>query len=470
MNPKRQSSQPFLIILLTVAMLFLLTVFRSGFSIGSFTFKRVNILSDVIMKTKKPALVVPIPKVKIKLTKKELNLIKSGKLNKDSLIQVLQKDVRISDFRTDSLEILGRFFSTLQQSENEKKRVRIAWFGDSMIEGDLITSTVRNIMQKEFGGRGVGFVSLLSPTAGYRKTIDQSSSSDWKTYSVLKPQRGLFPGISGQVYIPNSDKNSTMDSWVAFKSPSDHANSTMQEIKLYYGRSFNGSINYTCDGKEFKDSLKGIDLVNEHILSQKPGSHQLRAEFKGDSLTVFGISEESETGILIDNLSLRGNSGTPMQFIPEKVLKGFNKYLKYDLIVLQYGTNVVAGTDTNMVWYERGMIKVINRLKRNFPQADILLISVGDKSAKEDMQFATQPNVPMLVETQRRIAHHTGIAFWNLYQAMGGANSMVNWVESAKPLANKDYTHLNSRGAAKIGKIISNNLLNEYQLYKKNRP
>jgi hypothetical protein len=470
MNQKRQSSQPFIIILLTVAILFLLTVFTTGFSIGSFTFKGVNILSDVTRKSKQPALVVPIPKVIIPFTKKELKLIKTGLLNRDSLIEVLKKDERISDFRTDSLEILGRFFATLKQSETEKKRVRIAWFGDSMIEGDLITSTVRSNMQKEFGGRGVGFVPMVSATAEFRKTIEQASSSDWKTYSVLKPQRGLFPGISGQVYVPNSDTTSTMGSWVSFRSPSDQTKSTLQAIKLYYGRSSNGTINYSLDDKEFKDSLKGNSLVNEHVLSLKPGSRQLKAAFKGDSLTLFGISEESETGILIDNLSLRGNSGTPMQFIPEKVLKGFNKYLKYDLIVLQYGTNVVSGTDTNMVWYERGMIKVINRLKRNFPQADILLISVGDKSCKTDMQFVTQPNVPMLVERQRRIARYTGIAFWNLYQAMGGANSMVKWVESAQPMANKDYTHVNSRGAAKIGKIISNNLLNEYKLYKKNRP
>jgi lysophospholipase L1-like esterase len=112
---------------------------------------------------------------------------------------------------------------------------------------------------------------------------------------------------------------------------------------------------------------------------------------------------------------------------------------------------------------------VINRLKRNFPQADFLLISVGDKSYKENMQFVTQPSVPALVERQRKIARHTGIAFWNLYQAMGGPNSMVKMVESDLPMANKDYTHLNSRGAAFIGKIISNNLLNEYHLYKQKR-
>ena len=469
MKQNYQPSQPFIIIFLTVAILFLLTVLKSGFSVGSFTLKPVNILSDVIMKPKPQVSAAPIRKEKILLTKKELKLVKRGRLNKDSLMLVVQNDERISDFRKDSLDILGRFFSALNQSEHIKKRIRIAWFGDSMIEGDLITSTVRSIMQKEFGGSGVGFVPLLTSVAGFRKTIEQTSSSDWQTYSVLKPQRGLFPGISGQVYVPNTAKNSTVASWATFSAPSIETKSTLQSVKLYYGRSTNGYINYSFDGKQFTNPLKGNDLVNEQILCLKPGFHKLKTAFTGDSLTLFGISDESENGILIDNLSLRGNSGTPMQVIPEKVLKEFNKFLKYDLIVLQYGTNVVTGADTNMIWYERGMIKVINRLKRNFPQADILLISVGDKSYKENMQFVTQPNVPVLVEMQRRIAQHTGIAFWNLFQAMGGPNSMVKWVESEKPLANKDYTHLNFRGANKIGKIISNNLLNEYQLYKKKR-
>ncbi|MDP4289631.1 MAG: hypothetical protein Q8908_00965 [Bacteroidota bacterium] len=469
MNDRLKLSRPFIIIMLTVAILFLLTVIDTGFSIGGFSFKPVNILSDIIKKPQLQAVSTSTPKPRFKPTQKELRLIKKGKLNRDSLMQAVEKDERISDFRTDSLDILGRFFSALDQSEHTKKRVRIAWFGDSMIEGDLITSTVRSIMQREFGGRGVGFVPLLTSVAGFRKTIDQSSSTDWQTYSVLKPQRGLYPGISGQVYVPGSSKRSAIDSWAEFDAPFADARNTLQSIKLYYGRSPNGLINYSLDGKQFKDSLKGKDLVNEQVLSLKPGSHHLRTSFKGDSLTLFGISDESEDGILIDNLSLRGNSGTPMQVIPEKILRQFNKYLKYDLIVLQYGTNVVSGADTNMVWYERGMIKVINRLKRNFPQADILLISVGDKSYKENMQFVTQPNVPLLVEKQRRIARHTGIAFWNLFQAMGGPNSMVRMVESDNPLANKDYTHLNFRGAAKIGKIISNNLLNEYHLYKDKR-
>src|ERR1035437_2796220 len=114
-------------------------------------------------------------------------------------------------------------------------------------------------------------------------------------------------------------------------------------------------------------------LSDSSLIPKTVNESPLKTVFKGDSLTVFGISDESDNGVLLDNLSLRCNSGTPLQAIPEQVLKQFNNYLKYDLIVLQYGTNVVATTETNMDWYEKGMIKVINRLKRNFPQADILL-------------------------------------------------------------------------------------------------
>lgn len=468
MNQNRERHRPFIIILLTVAILLFLTWAKSNFSVKSFNFKQVNILSDVTKKITLSSIPKTAPKEKIKLTKKEQRLAKAGKLNKDSLMLVLQKDERISDFRTDSLDILGRFFNRLKQAEQGKNRVRIGWFGDSMIEGDFITQTVRTALQNQFGGKGVGFVTMLSPVAGFRQTIGQTSSTNWQTYTVLAPRKGFFPGIAGQVNIPiNSTENPS--SWASFTPGTADGKSTFQTLKLYYGRSRKNLLTYFLDGKPFTDSLKGRLLVNELTLNTQPGLHQLKTVFKGDSLTVFGISDESENGVLLDNLSLRGNSGTPLQAIPEQVLRQFNNYLKYDLIVLQYGTNVVATTETNMDWYEKGMIKVINRLKRSFPQADILLISVGDKSYKEDMQFVTQPNVPILVETQRRIAKQTGIAFWNLFQAMGGVNSMAKWVESPTPLANKDYTHVNVRGAAKLGKIISNNLLNEYQLYKKNR-
>jgi hypothetical protein len=53
---------------------------------------------------------------------------------------------------------LAKFAEKLHQLKTTKKgKIRIAYFGDSMIEGDLLTQTLRKLLQKEFGGYGVGF-------------------------------------------------------------------------------------------------------------------------------------------------------------------------------------------------------------------------------------------------------------------------------------------------------------------------
>ena len=44
--------------------------------------------------------------------------------------------------------------------------VRKAVFGDSFIEADIFTADLREMLQKRFGGCGVGFVTITSMTSG----------------------------------------------------------------------------------------------------------------------------------------------------------------------------------------------------------------------------------------------------------------------------------------------------------------
>jgi len=106
------------------------------------------------------------------------------------------------------------------------------------------------------------------------------------------------------------------------------------------------------------------------------------------------------------------------------------------------------------------MIRVINQLKESYPGASILLVSVSDRSSNQDGTFATIPSIPLMRDAQREAARKTKVAFWDLYEAMGGANSMVKFVESRPPLAAKDYTHLTFAGGKKIAKLLAQALLN----------
>ncbi len=111
------------------------------------------------------------------------------------------------------------------------------------------------------------------------------------------------------------------------------------------------------------------------------------------------------------------------------------------------------------------MYRTINYIKEAFPNASILLVSVSDKSYKENGEYVTSPAIPALVAAQQRVAQKTHIAFWNLYEAMGGYNTMVNWVQGDTVYANKDYTHPNFRGASKIAKLFYNHLMDQYKQF-----
>ena len=261
-------------------------------------------------------------------------------------------------------------------------------------------------------------------------------------------------------------------SFVRYAAPTDSYSrlSRLFTTKLYFGKaSKNSYIKYNIDGKLFKTKLTGHTNVNELILNQSLPYKEISIEFYTDTiLDIYGVSFESPKGVFVDNYAVRGSPGMPLRKIPADILQGFNSYMNYSLLIFQFGLNVAAPEAKGFRWYEDQMVKVIEYYKKLFPKADILIISVGDKSYKHNMEYVTQPSITKLVEAQRSIARRTQSYFWNLYQSMGGYNSMKSWVETPKPLASKDYTHINFLGAEKVSKLLSDNILNEYKLYKYN--
>jgi lysophospholipase L1-like esterase len=162
---------------------------------------------------------------------------------------------------------------------------------------------------------------------------------------------------------------------------------------------------------------------------------------------------------------MRGNSGLPLSNLSPSLMNAFDEIMNYDLIILQYGTNVLGYGSLNYNWYEKSMTAVVNHLRQCFPNADILIISTADKSSKTDQVMQTDPAVMPLANAQRNYARKTGCGFISLYALMGGNNSMVKWVEEYN-MANKDYTHFNASGSRKIAKLIYGEINKGYAKYK----
>lgn len=175
-------------------------------------------------------------------------------------------------------------------------------------------------------------------------------------------------------------------------------------------------------------------------------------------------------GIVVDNFSLRGSSGLSLRSVPVWMMREFNEQRPYDLIILQYGLNVATERGRNYDRYRDGMATTIAHLKSAFPQAGILVVSVGDREYKtEEGDLRTMPGIKNLVRYQQNLAADSGVAFWNMFEAMGGEGSMADMVHAKPSLANYDYTHINFRGGKHLAELLYEALVYGKEQYDRRR-
>lgn len=353
---------------------------------------------------------------------------------------------------------LKRFFAALKNNREMNRPVRVAFLGDSFIEGDIVVADFRSALQAEFGGRGVGFVPVTSVAAQFRPTLEQDSEG-WTTWSMLNDQEHSYT-LPGMLFGPE-DEMPTINVKTTDRYPGLEAFSS---LKVIYERNSNSEMVLTTNGST-DTSIITLPVTSGITQYELEGEFtEANMMFRGDSLLrLLGVAMEDNSGIVVDNFSLRGNSGMILDRLDSIRCHELGNIRPYDLIVLQYGLNIVTDSVMSYGWYGNRMVNAISHLKRCFPESDILMLGVSDRSRQVDGEFETMPAVLALLHAQRRAAKRAGVTFWNTFGAMGGENSMVGFVE--RNWASKDYTHLSFRGGREIANALLKALLSEKEFY-----
>lgn len=358
----------------------------------------------------------------------------------------------------DSAGALGPFFDRLKAGQPG----RVAWFGDSFTEGDILVGDLREMLQKSFGGGGIGIVPATTPVARYRATIRQEFSNDWKERNLTGHGGPALPlGIAGRVSQPRISSDSAKASWVTLEGGDRQGTKVFDRLRVLVsqgGDSLDSVVVRTEDRSATRPLGAGPGL--REILVDLGGTNSVDIRFRvRDTVAVQALSvEESKPGVLIDNLSFRGNSGVGLLHIPSSSLAGTNRFLGYGLVVLQFGANVADTTMTGYGWYRDRMVEVVGHVRSNFPGAGILVLGVGDRGVKgADGRIVTHPSIPLIVKAQRDAARRTGCAFWDMREAMGGENAMARW--SAAGMVSADYVHISPQGGRKLAKALHKSIL-----------
>ncbi len=411
--------QPLLIIVIVTLLLTALSFIQTN-KIFPKKIKQIDLFADLKKAPKK-----------IKLDEKEeliyANNHKTNTLNKS------QNSLSIQDYSTEKNRSFESLLLKLKNARNNK--VQIAYFGDSFIEGDLVTNELRQLLQKQYGGNGVGFIPIESINADTRKSIGQQSSTTWS--SLLNESKILTSFLSKE-----SITNFTL------KKPYTKCT----EANIFYKSENPAYIQVKTDSTEYEILLPVSNKLTTHKIN-KDSFSTIDIHFPTNNTSYYGFSFEDSNGVYVDNFSVRGSNGTHLQKIDTTLLQEFNNIQNYSLIILHFGINVL-NNDTKLDWYKIGLQKTISFLKKQFPNTTILLISTSDKSSKQLGKYETDKGLNTLVAIQKNIAEQFNICFWNLYENMGGYNSMLSWVNDKPIKAYKDYTHINYAGAATIAEML----------------
>lgn len=363
----------------------------------------------------------------------------------------------IEDYADSACRGMKMFYEALDKVAASERPVRIAVFGDSFIEADIFTGDLRSMLQSKYGGCGVGFVPITSMTNGYRPTV-RHSFGGWRSHLVTdtiyfdKSKQGISNGY----FVPHSG------AYVEVKGQTKYAShlDTCEVATLYFAAAGEVVVTSSVNGgipKEHRFDEKGTLRMAQ--VEGRIGRVRWTVQ-KADSALFYGIAMDGRKGVCVDNFSLRGSSGLSLRGIPQHRLKQFNEERPYNLIILQYGLNIATERGKNYDNYKKGMLATIEHLKLAFPQAGILLLSVGDRDYRtETGELRTMPGVKNLVRYQQAIAAESHVAFWNMFEAMGGEGSMAKLVHAKPSMANYDYTHINFRGGKHLAGLLYETLV-----------
>ena len=377
----------------------------------------------------------------------------------------VRSDVTRLHFPNANYKFFDRLFAIMELAKKGKP-VHIMHYGDSQIEMDRISSIFRQRLQEEFGGIGAGIVPPIQTIPTF--TISQSYSGDLQRFVVYgdtsQPRAshrryGLLATFA-QVY-----SNATISVGARSSRNAQEKAKSFQRLSVIVG---NNQPNFTvvCRGqtKQIKQAKKGITLLTFDFA--EPVS---RTTITLNGMAeVYGISLSGKNGISVSNVPMRGSSGTIFTRIDSTTLSQSYQTMNVALIIMQFGGNMMPQIKGEKAInnYMKNIGRQIQYLKRVNPHAEILFIGPSDMAKRIDGKLQTYPYLPQLNEALKNTVLANNAAYWDMFNVMGGENSMTQWVKHSPPWAGPDHIHFTEAGANQISIVLANTFLMHYNFYK----
>jgi hypothetical protein len=359
---------------------------------------------------------------------------------------------------------LTGFFRALTATAHKQAHAvtRIAHFGDSIVVSDLVSGTLRRKLQGEFGDAGHGFMLIANAWPAYfHNDVSRFATAGWSVSRIVGPYAadGLY-GLGGVSF--KADKN-VLARFGTAKSGA-FGKGVGHFVLDYLQDPAGGTLQVSVDGspKALVDT-RGSQRKSAYFTLDVPdGEHEFEIFTKSGVTRAFGVVLERDTpGVVLDAL---GVQGARIRFLDKQDDAHWAEQLSWrkpDLLIYEFGANESGdGFLYSMVDYHRTMKDVLLQGQRALPGSSCLVIGAMDRAAKVGDEIVSMRVIPAIVAEQRSTAAEVGCAFFDTYNAMGGAHSMPTWVR--RGLGQADMTHPTAIGSEVIGNWVFRGLMQAY--------
>ena len=384
-----------------------------------------------------------------------------------------------------------RFFLHLELASLDSNVVHIIHYGDSQLEEDRISATIREDLQDEFGGAGPGMMPAIMTVPS--QTTSHSNSGALSRYILFGPKEeeadhsrygplAQFAKLEGEASITiqkrKEQRKNTFSHVGGYSTVKLLTNKGARiKAKLNVNQTFVEIVGEDEEGKpKEKRTTKVVDAgeptvetfnkLKVYIWKLKDTTSIAKMYLSGNG-EIYAISADGAYGVAVDNVAMRGSSGTIFHRIDPELLAESYKAMNARLIIMEYGGNLVPGTNSgNIDWTKKLITRQIQAIQKADPDADILFIGPADMARQKDGQWQTYAGLNMTIKALREVALDNGAAYWDMHRVMGGNGSMIKWVNKEPALGFTDHIHFTRRGAAYMGDLFCAALRMHYDYFK----
>jgi lysophospholipase L1-like esterase len=364
---------------------------------------------------------------------------------------------------------LDDFYESLyQQRVAGDRKISVIHIGDSHIQADFLTRTVRKNLQELFGNAGRGLI-VPGRVAGTNEpfNIQTSSTITWQSKRCVYVDQPLPIGIGG-ITINTNQPDSKLylymnDLWLDY---------SFNTFTLFYQKditSFNFSIKDTAYVElGFIGAFTNEPFVNysKIVLPYSVGGlviEPLKSTPDQTQATIFGMNlENGKNGILYHAIGVNGakyaHYNAAMFFAKQTAA------LQPDLFIISMGTNEALDYPYLDKNFSQHIDKLITSLKQNNPGAKFVLVTPPEAFRRKNRE---NPGIVKIREQIIQYAVENGLAFWDMYRALGGEGSATAWRE--KELLRADGVHYTKDGYEYQGNLLYHALLKGYNSYVSHR-